>query len=290
MAHRGNRTRQGGKRGKKTAALSITAAVFLGLSLAVWAGLFEYLEYKTYDLWVALFAESTRPSDDLVLVLLDQDSIDWAAEERGWSWPWPRRAYGDLLAYMHVGGAASVTFDVIFSEPSVYGPEDDAAFIGASAAFGRTVQTVFFSTQTGNTFSWPEDADTPLFQIEDPPVDTLKTLLPGFTLLPGASGIIGAQFPIQGLRNTAGCIGNITGKADADGIFRRAPLFTFFDDRLVPGLSAAALLAAKTSRGATGIRYNEKKQTLTWGDYRIPVDKNGGTLLRFRGNLDRYIP
>ncbi|MDR3114294.1 MAG: adenylate/guanylate cyclase domain-containing protein [Treponema sp.] len=272
---------------KLRAALSITVSVFVGLSVSAAGGLFEYLEYKTYDLLVGLLAASTGPSDALVLVVLDQDSIDWAQEYRGWSWPWPRQAYGDLLEYMHTAGAASVAFDVLFSEPSVYGPEDDEAFIRASADFGRTVQAVFFSTQTGKAVSWPADTDFPLFQIEAPPVDTFKRLLPGFELLPGASGVIGAQFPIDGIRNAAGGIGNIMGKADADGIFRRATLFTFFDAKAVPGLSAASLLAAGAPEG---IRYNEKKRLITWGDYTVPVDTKGRTLLRFRGDLDRYIP
>ncbi|MDR2798034.1 MAG: adenylate/guanylate cyclase domain-containing protein, partial [Treponema sp.] len=278
----------GQKKSKKIGAtLSITVSVFLGVSVSAAAGLFEYLEYKTYDFLAVLLAESTRPSDDLVLVLLDQASIDWAQEYRGWSWPWPRQAYGELLAYLHTGGAASVAFDVLFSEPSVYGPKDDEAFIQASAAFGRTVQAVFFSTQAGKDVSWPADTDTPLFRIEAPALDTFKTLLPGFELFPGGSGVIGAQFPIDGIRNAAGGIGNIMGKADADGIFRRATLFTFFDTKAVPGLSAASLLVAGAPED---IRYNEKKQLITWGDYAVPVDKTGRTLLRFRGNVDRYIP
>jgi adenylate cyclase len=272
---------------KIRAALCIMVSVFLGVRVFTAAGLFAYLEYKTYDLLVVLLAESTRPSDTLVLVLLDQASIDWAQGSRGWSWPWPRQAYGELLEYMHTGGAASVAFDVLFSEPSVYGPEDDEAFIRASADFGRTVQAVFFSTQTGKDVSWPAQMDTPLFRIEAPAADTLKTLLPGFELLPEGSGVIGAQFPIAGIRNAARGMGNIMGKADADGIFRRATLFTFFDTKAVPGLSAASLLAAGAPEG---IRYSEKKQLITWGDYTVPVDKNGGTLLRFRGSLDRYIP
>jgi adenylate cyclase len=272
---------------KMRAALSITVSVFLGVSVATVCGLFEYLEYKTYDLRVVLFAESTRPSDDLVVVLLDQASIDWAKEARGWSWPWPRRAYGDVLEYMHIGKAASVAFDVIFSEASVYGPEDDAAFTQAAAKFGRTVQAVFFSTQTGEALSWPDDTHTPLFRIEGPGAETFTTLLPGFDLVQGASGTLRAQFPIDGIRNTAGCIGNVTAQADTDGIFRRATLFTFFDTKAVPGLSAASLLAAGTSEE---IRYNTKKHRITWDAYTIPVDKNGRTLLHFRGNPDRYIP
>jgi adenylate cyclase len=321
------------KRGAKAvkkhfAGLIITLAVFLIVAGAYLAGLFDYLEHKTYDFRVLVLAESSRPSDDIVLVLLDQRSIDWANQERGWGWPWPRKAYAEFIEYMDLGGANSVAFDVIFSEPSIYrnarqdviidsavrnleqaralaaerqamntiaplfrevagalqelsGYEDDASFIRAEREFGRVVQTVFFSSQTGSVFSWPEDADTPLFAAEN-----FGDFLSKFDLA-REEGQVGAQFPIPGLRDAAGAIGNVTGIPDSDGIFRRNRLFTLFDGRAVPGLSAASLLASGRDER---IRYNQKKQAIEWGEYTIPVDRDGRSLLRFRGSLNRYIP
>jgi adenylate cyclase len=245
-------------------------------------GIFDYIEGKTYDFRVSFFASSHPPSEDIVVILLDQNSIDWASEARGWPWPWPRRAHAELLEYMGIAGAKSLAFDVIFSEPSIYGPRDDRAFADAARSFGRTVQTVFFSTQTGNTLTWPEDVDKPLFTLQG-----FEGIVPGFDLLRGAEGRIGAQFPIGELGDSAEVIGNITGTADPDDIFRRGRIFTLFDNRAVPALSAASLLAA----GMDGkLGYDAKKSLIRWGEYTIPVDKTGAALLRFRGDLDRYIP
>jgi adenylate cyclase len=272
------------KKSKHIAAVVITLSVFLAVVLFHFLGLFDYLEYKTYDFRVRVFAQSSRPADDIVVILLDQASIDWANRQRGWGWPWPRQAYGELLDYMNTAGAKAVVFDVIFSEPSVYGPEDDQAFIRAERAFGKAVQTVFFSTQTGNTFSWPGDINKPLFN----PLQ-FDAFLPQFSLLDKKSPEtqIGAQFPIKGLLDAAGAVGNVAGTADSDDIFRRMNLFSLFDGKAVPGLSAASLLSAGEGRD---IYYNEKNRVIEWGNYSIPVDKNGSTLLRFRGSLDRYIP
>jgi adenylate cyclase len=185
---------------------------------------------------------------------------------------------------MNTAGANSVAFDVIFSEPSVYGPDDDGAFIRGARDFGRAVQTVFFSTQSGNVFTWPGDISPPLFN----PLN-FDTFLPQFSLLKTESpeARVGAQFPIRGLLDAAGVLGNIAGTADSDDVFRGMDLFTLFDGKAVPGLSAASLLAAGAGKD---ISYNKKNQVIEWGDYTIPVDKNGRTLLRFRGSLDRYIP
>jgi adenylate cyclase len=272
---------------KKIAALIIMGSVFLVMFLASFPGIFKYLELKTYDFRVRTFAASTRTSDDIIVVLLDQPSINWAAQERGWAWPWPRAAYAEFIDYMNSSGAASVTFDVIYSEPSVYGPGDDEAFIRASRDFSKTVQTVYFSTNWGSVYSWPSGLETKTFDLAH-----FDPIISGYDLLNFVEDAekrrIGAQFPIPGLLDSAGSIGNITSFIDSDGIIRRSRLFTLFDGRAVPGLSAASLLV---SGDDTNIAYDKKNRSIQWGDHAIPVDKNGGSLLRFKGgDLDRYFP
>jgi adenylate cyclase len=277
------------KHKKYLAAAIIMVSVFLLLALSYFSGSFEFLELKTYDLRVRLLAPSTRPSDDIVVVLIDQASIDWAYRERGWSWPWPRKAYAEITDFANIGGANALAFDVIFSEPSLYGEEDDEAFIRANRSFDRTIHTVFFATLSGRNSSWPADLESPVFNLTG-----FDPILPGYDLLnllsdEDAEGRqVLAQFPIEGLMKTSGAIGTITGKADGDGIFRRGWLFTSFDGKAVPGLSAAALLV---SGSGTALSYDEKTRNIQWGNYTIPVDKNGASLLRFKGGgLDRYAP
>ena len=37
-----------------------------------------------------LLAKPSPATDEVKLVLLDQASLDWASQNMGWSWPWPR--------------------------------------------------------------------------------------------------------------------------------------------------------------------------------------------------------
>ena len=87
---------------KLIAILVISISLSLGMILAYVLGLFDYLEYKLYDFRVNIFAPFSRPSDDIIVVLLDQESIDWAQRERGWGWPWPRAAYGEIIDYLRL--------------------------------------------------------------------------------------------------------------------------------------------------------------------------------------------
>ena len=318
------------KTGKIVIALLISISVFAGMAILHLVGFFNYLECKSYDTRVRFWTGSlySRPSDDIVIIVIDQDSLDWAQRERGWGWPWPRQAYAEVVDYMNIGGAKSVAFDIIFSEPSVYrnsrqdeiidsminsletaqyamasgqvretglmlrnimtglyslnARQDDASFIEASRDFGKVVQTVVFSTQSGSVESWLPDLNSPLFIPEN-----FGTTLERYRVGEREK----AQFPIYGLRESAGAIGSVTGIKDSDGIYRRLKPFTLFDGKAVPGLSAASLMVS--GKGRT-IRYYEESAllysggSLQWEDITIPVNKDGHALLRFRGDLNRY--
>ncbi|MDR0665144.1 MAG: adenylate/guanylate cyclase domain-containing protein [Helicobacteraceae bacterium] len=253
-------------RAKLAAALSIAAVSFAVCVLATATGVFDFLEYKTYDLRANLFASSFKPSDDIIVALLDQASIDWANKERGWSWPWPRKAYAQIVDYMNVGGAKAIAFDVLFSEPSAYGKEDDAAFAASSERFGGVVQAVFFG---GGTLGEP--------------------LLGEFSVVERVSAdrlAFSAQLPIETLRSAARAVGSVTGKPDSDGVFRRYKLFEPLDGEALPSLGAAILIAA----GFEEKTVVSDGRFIKWGDYEIPIDENAKALLRFKGDLSRYVP
>jgi adenylate cyclase len=267
------------KNKKIISAALIVVILFAGLGTLHFFRVFDHLEYKAYDFRVKLFADSSKPSDDIIVILLDQYSIDWASRERGWGWPWPRKAYAEIVDFMNLGGAKSVAFDVIFSEPSLYGSDDDDAFVRAEKDYGRTVQTVFFSTQAGNSEVWHGDAGKPLFNLEG-----FDSIISNYSL---TDGYVGAQFPIPALNAAAGALGNVTSATDSDDVNRRARLFINFDGKAAPGLSAASLLVSGSGNTA---RYNEKKRRIEWDGYTIPVDSEGKSILRFRGSLNRYMP
>jgi len=203
----------GKKHHKNLAALIIVLTLSGAVIGGHLTGALDFVEFRIYDLRINLFARSHPRSQDITLVLLDQDSLEWGQSERGWPWPWPRKAYAEFLDYMNLAGARAVIFDVLFSEPSIYRSarqeeiiddalknmelaqaaiaggefraaaplfreavnnlhelsvrEDDASFARAAENFGRAVQAVFFSTQTGSVDAWPADLDKPLFKADN---------------------------------------------------------------------------------------------------------------------------
>ena len=105
-----------------------TLFIFTTFELFYHFNFFSFLENKSYDFRMNIASRFIYPSEDICFIELDQVSLDWASEEMGWAWPWPRSAYGDIVNYFTMANANSLVFDVLFTEPSVYGPEDDQAF------------------------------------------------------------------------------------------------------------------------------------------------------------------
>ncbi|MDR2782428.1 MAG: adenylate/guanylate cyclase domain-containing protein [Treponema sp.] len=271
------------KNAKKLLAFSIiVVTVFSAVAALQFLGVFDYLEFKTYDLRVNLFAASAKPSDEIIVILLDQDSLDWGRAEKGWGFPWPRSAWAEFIDYMNAAGAKSLALDLLFTEPSVYGEKDDEEFARAAKDFGKVMQIVHFSTQTGSAQAWPPSLHAPLFEPSG-----FGGFLEKFDLKDEGAAAF-AQFPIPGILTAAGALGSDVGTFDPDGTVRRLSLFTLFDGKAVPGEAAASLMIGGSG---AAIRYDAKEKVIEWEGRRIPVDKDGKSLLRFRGaNFQRYIP
>lgn len=122
----------------------ISIPVFFIVLFFIYLGVFKQAEYFFYDDRMNRTASYFSPSDEIVLVLVDQKSLNYAASERGWTWPWPREAYAEIVDFFSGGGAKSVAFDMLFTEPSSYGEADDKKFADASKESGIVIQTVFF--------------------------------------------------------------------------------------------------------------------------------------------------
>ena len=166
-------------------------------------GTFEFLENKTYD-FRTIKTATNKTSEELFVILLDQNSLDWANSEMNWSWPWPRSAYSDIINFFQLGNVKSITFDVIFSEPSIYGSTDDKNFAQACKDFERVIQIQFYDSSSKNQ-------NIPVTSIDE----------------------INYNSAIQG---------NINSIPDSDSIIRRSRLFYNKNENEYPTLASATYL------------------------------------------------
>ncbi len=110
------------------------AAVFAMLALAdfLWLDLTRIIDQRGGDVLLSLNAERRPVSDQVVIVDIDQKSLEDMNDDAG-SWPWPRSVHGELIEYLAARQPKAIAFDILFNEPDLFRPEHDAAFAEAVA-------------------------------------------------------------------------------------------------------------------------------------------------------------
>ena len=240
--------------------LAVGAAVFLVALLIHSLGVFESLEWKSWDLRLRLFSSASRADRDIALILIDQESLDVYEKSQSLPWPWPRQIYVALVDYLRAGGAKAVFFDLILSEGSRYGVEDDEILARAMASAGNVFVPFFLSEEAK---AKDEGAVRELSRFALPP-----SSVPGGAVEPLRS----ASLPIEVILKAAAGSGNVRFAPDGDGIFRRLPLAFSYESLLLPSLP----LALKEFVGG-----KERPQD-------VPLDGQGRMIIRFHGPTGTY--
>ncbi len=247
-----------------------SASALLSLAL-FFSGSLDWVENATWDWRVRQHAKPSEQSNNIKLIFLDQASLDWGTAEQGWQWPWPRVVYSAVLDFCKRGGAKSVAFDILYTEASPYGVEDDNALGAAAANLGTFVQAVQLTRKQGATTEWPSKIPSPGIKV-DGLNKYLRTAAGENHKMPTAT------FPIEEIGSKATVLGDVAGNMQKDAIIRRATSFSMFDDRFVPSLALATYLAANPDT-----KLHIEDHTLYVGDLRIPLDSNGRTVINYRG-------
>lgn len=187
----------------------IALSAFIIAIICNFTGVFTYFENKTYDLRMTNAAKYKRACRDIAFICVDQESIDYASEKYGWSWPWPREAYARVIDFLSAGNPKAIAFDILYTEPSVYGEQDDIALRDAEARSGKVIQAFYYSE---------DDYDKILS-------------------------------PVRGISDNAALIANITSAKDSDDVIRRTRIKTEKDSNQLQELLEYSLPYSDYSLG-----------------------------------------
>jgi adenylate cyclase len=239
------------------------------------AGILERLEARTWDWRVQLLASAGPATDQVVLIGLDQSSLDWGRTENSLSWPWPRATYAAVANFCRRGGARSVMFDMVYTEPSGWGVADDEEFGKAIHGNGKAGVALFLGREQGADTNWPVGVRSPALDIRGG--DGLLAAHRDSMVLPRGA------FPVPALATNTPWLASVHGEPDGDAIFRRSAPVHRFDGRWVPSLGLASYLA---SEGGCEVVYRDG--VLRVGSHEVPLDAAGRAVLRFRGGVDAF--
>ncbi len=262
--------------------LGIGAAIALLAMAVAWVAaetrFVEQIELTTYDWRMRATARPSAPSDDILLVSINDDSIRRLEPIVG-RWPWPRLVHGALVDFLARAPAKVVVYDGLFGERDVRrftiggtpGPDgtivDGVEWTGAKSdlAFAESVATA------GNVIV---GADATTEGLVDPSKDLVTSLddIPSLNNRYAAGDCV-EQRPIlrppyPELARAARAVGHTFFQLDADRPVRRSVPFIRIGTRDVPSLSVAAALVAR-GQGAEAVRSDPGG--LTIGATRVPL-------------------
>jgi adenylate cyclase len=205
-------------------------ALFCVLVLAFPAG-FNRLELSLSDLRFRLAARPL-PHPDIVFLDIDDDSVRQFGK-----WPLARSVHAKVLDVLTDCGVGLVAYDVVFHGPSpgATGPAEDAALEAALARNGRVVLPVGVGLVREDEVVrlTPEAEDLPL----------LPSLLPpGQVHVPDLFQAERTFLPLARLSARGTGLGHVAATPDADGVYRRMPLYVGFHGRLLPSLALTTVL------------------------------------------------
>ncbi len=207
-------------------------------------------ELKAYDLF-SRHLNPARPSNSIVVVQIDQQSID-ALSKEGITWPWPRQIYAPIVEYL--SEADAVFMDILFTEPSSYGQEDDALFAEAAKRASNVYLPLFLTQQEKTPTSEDEEF--------------IRHIAIGDRIYPALT-FNSAITPVDVLKSPIKGSGNVTISPDEDGVYRRIPLVFGLKQYTIPNFILSYLIEKGWVKIAQGSIYAQ--------DTRIPL--TGGRLL-----------
>ncbi|MGH7357144.1 MAG: CHASE2 domain-containing protein [Candidatus Rokuibacteriota bacterium] len=253
-----------------------------------YAPLFETWEARTLDIRMRAFADPARADPSIVIVVIDQTSLDTVAARIKRGWPWPRDFYAAILTYLLGAGARAVAFDLIFSEPSIYTQElgvadDDAALAGASE--GKPVVHALNLTRERERTVQPDRAWAPGFG-----PGRLATPIEAPFDYRLADAFDKATLPIEPILRAARALGWIGFEPDDDGTCRAIrPSAAYRPVGVEPAVEVRAVSLTLAALGGARIEVRSGRvPRLTVDGRQIPLDGEGRMLLRFHGGEGAY--
>ncbi len=236
----------------------IGAAAAVVVGLLTLSGLLETIELKTLDIRFRSLPPTPAEAlpDDIVIIEVDQDSIEQVYTHLDYRWPWPRVFYGTMIDFITEAGAKAIVFDIFFSEPDIErdisGAESDAALVEATARSDKVIHAYVLKQQG---LPPPTDEEAALFQ-SGSDLETRK--YDGAPLMPQADHTVShflvsrsdpdradrvytsAALPSAALTRASRAVGFANASLDSDNVVRRIPLLLRYKDSTLMNAAFAA--------------------------------------------------
>lgn len=266
------------------------AGLLTGLFLAVlfYAEVFEALDLKLLDTRFSGNSGRRTPSAEIVIVTIDQNSVDYLKRKMGVLWKWPRDVYANVIEYLKSSGARVIYLDFDMSDPDItragYEEGETDLFLGKAMEEAGNVVMPFLLYKELSTGEGSSQTDS----------EALK----GFAVTIAGDNDIkvegnhSAVAPIVPLMSKCRSLGAANLYPDRDGIIRRARLF----HGLMADVYASAPLSVVLSLNGANMVEVEKGGGIRFGAHLARLNSDGEAYINWygpggpEGKTYRYFP
>lgn len=191
-----------------------------------------FFEPKAYDFMMKAFAANATGSDNIVIVVIDDDSI------ARYRWPWKRELYANIFNYINkVSKPKVIVHDAILSSSDKEHPESDKKYFNTVASLKNLIAGLEFSYKAYSDLAGGIAVDKAYYKKYSTAVEDLREKKEGFAF----KSILG--FPAD-YYNSLKYAGPVSCPQDFDGVTRDISLFVTYKDYLYPYLGFRAFLFA----------------------------------------------
>jgi len=192
------------------------------------------LESRLSDRFVIAQAAELTPDQDIVIIDIDEFSLDSISRKEGYGrYPWPRELHGKLLKEITKQQPKAIVYDILFSDQDNQSTNNNDTNTESDDAFAQVIQ------QTNNVYF-------PILRLpadNDPDSDIILGKYGsalGFTATETANptATISLQLPGIAAAINTGRLGSVEYIEDSDGVGRRYLLYTEAYGWRIPSLPA----------------------------------------------------
>jgi adenylate cyclase len=255
-----------------------------------------------FDTYQRASPQITDPDRPVAIVDIDEDSLTKLGQ-----WPWPRTRMADIVSRLQDAGAATIVFDIVFSEDDRTSPEkmldviqdiairqrlqaDIVDYIPHDRQFAERIlnaNVVLAATYMPEGMKRMPPSKSGFAMAGDPP----EAFLPSFE-----SGI--APLPI--LLESAAGLGATNWLPDRDQVIRSVPLLLRSETGLMPSLvleslrvvqgASSLIVRSSNASGQTAFGSSTGINAIKVGSIEIPTGSRGEVRVKFsKVQKDRYM-
>ncbi|HSA07380.1 MAG TPA: diguanylate cyclase [Candidatus Gastranaerophilales bacterium] len=264
-------------------ALSILFIWFIGQKVFNFGQLLEAYELKTYDLRATMAAKSRVINPNIVIVSIDDDSLEILQDELG-RWPWSREVYSETIHYLEKENVDSVAFDLMFVGNQKGFEDKDLELAKTIGKYDNVYTSMNFDYREDNDKA-PELPEKFKINLEN------KSKNIDFSEFSFTYCRLILDEIIEATQN----VGFINFMRDPiDKISRRSPTFFKYKDDYYPYLAlkvATDYIKRQEKLKIDKYVINEKNELII-GNRSFPLDENGSIIINWYGShyTYNYIP